>query len=313
MEMRNVLCSRLSEAMTQDDRIVIINADLAKAAGLSSLVNKFPDRCYNVGIAEQNMACVAAGLSSYGFNPFIFTFAPFASRRICDQVAVSICYAKQSVKIFGLDPGIVAEYNGGTHMSFEDVGIFRSIPSMSIFEPCDEIQLVKSFPYIVNFKGALYVRLFRKETPRVLDDSYRFTPDLSDVLREGTDVSIFCSGIMVYESIRACEILESNGISCEVINVHTVKPLDKTTVIDSIKKTRCAVVAENHNKYGGLFSSICEISSECFPVPIRSISINDQFGQVGNLDFLKKSYHLLSEDIVNSACEVIKVKRSCIS
>ena len=309
MEMRKILCSELSKAMSKDDRIVVINADLAKAAGLSPLVKEFPDRCFNVGIAEQNMASVAAGLSSYGFNPFIFTFTPFASRRMCDQVAVSVCYAKQNVKIFGLDPGIVAENNGGTHMSFEDVGIFRSMPSMSIFEPCDEIHLIKSFLYIVDFNGPLYVRLFRKETPKVLDESYTFNPKSSDILKTGNDVSIFCSGIMVYESLKAYEILKSKGISCDIINVHTVKPIDKETIINSIKKTKCAVVAENHNKYGGLFSSVCEISSENFPVPIRSVSISDQFGQVGNLDFLKRYYKLTSEDIVNNACEVIKLKK----
>ena len=309
MEMRKVLCSELSKAMSKDERIIVINADLAKAAGLSPLVKEFPRRCYNVGIAEQNMASIAAGLSSYGFNPFIFTFTPFASRRMCDQVAVSICYAKQSVKIFGLDPGIVAENNGGTHMSFEDVGIYRSMPSMSIFEPCDEIQLSKSFSYIVDFTGPLYIRLFRKETPKVLDESYKFSPNLSDILKIGNDISIFCSGIMVYESLKAYEILKSKGISCEIINVHTVKPIDKETIINSIKKTRCAVVAENHNKYGGLFSSICEISSEHFPIPIRSVSVNDQFGQVGNLNFLKKCYNLSSEDIVKNACEVINFKK----
>ena len=309
MEMRKILCSELSKVMSNDDKVVVINADLAKAAGLSSLVREFPNRCFNVGIAEQNMASVASGLSSYGFNPFIFTFTPFASRRMCDQVAVSICYSKQTVKIFGLDPGIVAENNGGTHMSFEDVGIYRSMPSMSIFEPCDEIQLMKSFSYIVNFKGPLYVRLFRKETPKVLDENYEFKPGFDDVLKEGTDVSIFCSGITVYESLKSYETLKSKGISSEVVNVHTVKPIDKESVLKSIRKTKCAVVAENHNKYGGLFSSLCEISSEYFPIPIRSVSVNDEFGQVGNLNFLKEYYHLSSEDIVNNAIEVIKLKK----
>lgn len=309
MEMRKILCSELSKVMSYDDKIVVINADLAKAAGLSPLIREFPNRCFNVGIAEQNMASVAAGLSSYGFNPFIFTFTPFASRRICDQVAVSICYSKQNVKIFGLDPGIVAENNGGTHMSFEDVGIFRSMPSVSIFEPCDEIQFMKSFSYIVNFKGALYVRLFRKETPKILDEKYEFRPNSADVLKEGLDVSIFCSGITVYESLKAYDILRSKGIDCDIINVHTIKPLDKENVLKSIRKTKCAVVAENHNKYGGLFSSLCEVSSEYFPIPILPVSINDEFGQVGNLKFLKEYYHLSSEDIVNCAIEVIKLKK----
>ena len=305
MEMRKVLYSKLCEFMSLDKDIVVINADLAKAAGLSDLVNKFPDRCFNAGVAEQNMASIAAGLSSYGINPFIFTFTPFATRRICDQIAVSICYAKQNVKIFGLDPGIAAENNGGTHMSFEDVGIMRSIPSMSIFEPCDDIQLERSMKQIVDFKGPLYVRMFRKETPRVFNDNYKFDLFSSDLIRSGEDVSIFCTGILVHECIKAYDILKEKGVSAEVINVHTLKPID-SKVISSIKKTRCAVCAENHNRYGGLFSSLSEIASENFPIPIESISINDEFGQVGNLDFLKNYYGLTCDHVVNSVMKVIK-------
>lgn len=292
--------------MSYDKNIVVINADLAKAAGLSDLVKKFPDRCFNVGVAEQNMASIAAGLSSYGMNPFIFTFTPFATRRICDQIAVSICYARQSVKIFGLDPGIAAENNGGTHMSFEDVGIMRSIPSMSIFEPCDDIQLEKSLKQIIDFKGPLYVRMFRKETPRVFDSEYKFDLFSADVIRSGEDVSIFCTGILVHECMKAYHILKERGISAEIINVHTLKPIDKNLIIDSMKKTRCAVCAENHNRYGGLFSSISEIASENFPIPIKSVSINDEFGQVGNLDFLKNYYGLTCGHVVDSVMEVIK-------
>lgn len=306
MEMRKVLYSKLCDFMSYDKSIVVINADLAKAAGLSDLVKKFPDRCFNVGVAEQNMASIAAGLSSYGMNPFIFTFTPFATRRICDQVAVSICYAKQNVKIFGLDPGIAAENNGGTHMSFEDVGIMRSMPSMSIFEPCDDIQLEKSMRQVIDFRGPLYVRMFRKETPRVFDDEYEFNLFSADLIRSGEDVSIFCTGILVYECIKAYEILKEKGISAEIINVHTLKPLDENSVISSMRKTRCAVCAENHNRYGGLFSAVSEVASESFPVPIKSVSVNDEFGQVGNLDFLKNYYGLTCDHVVNSAMEVIK-------
>lgn len=305
MEMRKVLCSKLSEVMSLDKNVVVINADLAKAAGLSPLIKKFPDRCFNVGVAEQNMASISAGLSSYGFNPFIFTFTPFATRRICDQIAVSICYAKQKVKIFGLDPGIAAENNGGTHMSFEDVGIMRSIPGMSIFEPCDEIQLEKSIDQIVKFDSSIYVRTFRKETPKVFDDNYSFDLFSNDVIKVGEDVSIFCTGIMVHESLKAYEILKSKGIFAEVINVHTLKPIEKNSIIKSIKKTKCAVCVENHNRYGGLFSAVCEISCENFPVPVYSVSINDEFGQVGNLEFLKKYYHLTCEDIVENVMKVV--------
>ena len=306
MEMRKVLASELEKIMLKNDKVVLINADLAKAAGLSGLYSKFPDRCFNVGIAEQNMASVSAGLSSYGFIPFIFTFTPFATRRICDQIAVSICYSRQNVKIFGLDPGIVATSNGGTHMSFEDVGIIRSMPKTIIFEPCDEIELEKSLEQITNYNGTIYVRMFRKETTKIFDEDYKFDLLKSDVLIEGSDVSIFCSGIMVEESLKAYEILKKEGISAEIINVHTVKPLDTLTVLNSLKKTKKAITAENHNKYGGLFSAISECASENYPVPIKCVSINDEFGQVGNLNYLKKVYELTSERIVELVKDLVR-------
>ena len=306
MEMRKVLASELEKIMLKNDRVVLINADLAKAAGLSGLYSKFPSRCFNVGIAEQNMASVSAGLSSYGFIPFIFTFTPFATRRICDQIAVSICYSRQNVKIFGLDPGIVATSNGGTHMSFEDVGIIRSMPKTIIFEPCDEIELEKSLEQITNYNGTIYVRMFRKETTKIFDEDYKFDLFKSDVLIEGSDVSIFCSGIMVEESLKAYEILKKEGISAEIINVHTVKPLDTLTVLNSLKKTKKAITAENHNKYGGLFSAISECASENYPVPIKCVSINDEFGQVGNLNYLKKAYGLTSERIVELVKDLVR-------
>ncbi len=307
MEMRKVLAAELEKLMNINEKIIIINADLAKAAGLSGLYSKFPDRCYNVGIAEQNMAGVAAGLSSYGYIPLIFTFTPFASRRICDQIAVSICYARQNVKIFGLDPGIVATNNGGTHMSFEDVGIIRSMPKTVIFEPCDEIQLKSSLNDIISYDGMIYVRLFRKETPIVLNKNYKFRMFKNDILKEGSDISIFCSGIMVEESLKSWEILKDKGIYAEIINVHTVKPLDSESILNSLKKTKKCVVAENHNKYGGLFSAICELSAEYFPVSIKCVAVNDEFGQVGNLQFLKDYYGLNSNNIVNHALDLLNV------
>ena len=305
MEMRKVLATELEKLMNENEKIVIINADLAKAAGLSGLYSKFPNRCFNVGIAEQNMASIAAGLSSYGYIPLIFTFTPFASRRICDQIAVSICYARQNVKIFGLDPGIVATNNGGTHMSFEDVGIIRSMPKTIIFEPCDEIQLRSSLNDIVSYNGMVYVRMFRKETPVVLNDDYKFTMFRNDILKEGSDVSIFCSGIMVEESLKSWKILKDKGISAEIINVHTVKPLDSESILSSLRKTKKCVVAENHNRYGGLFSAICELSAECFPVPVKCVAVNDEFGQVGNLQYLKNYYGLTSDHIVNDVLDLI--------
>lgn len=304
--MRKVLAAELEEIMKINEKVVIINADLAKAAGLSGLYSKFPKRCFNVGVAEQNMASIAAGLSSYDFIPFIFTFTPFATRRICDQIAVSICYSKQNVKVFGLDPGITATNNGGTHMSFEDVGIIRSMPQTTIFEPCDEIQLKKSLNQILNYESMIYVRVFRKGNIKIFDENnYDFNLLKADIIKTGNDISIFCSGIMVEEALKAYEILKSKNISSEIIDVHTIKPLDSKTILNSIKKTKKAIVAENHNKFGGLFSAISEFTAENFPIPVKYIAIEDEFGQVGNLDFLKKYYKLTCENIVEKALSLV--------
>lgn len=309
MEMRELFSNEIEKIMNENDNIVILNADLAKPNGFGNLQKKYPDKVINVGIAEQNMACIAAGMSSYGYIPFICTFTPFASRRICDQIAISICYAKQNVKIIGTDPGISAEYNGGTHMSMEDIGVLRSIPNMVIFEPVDNNQLKNLLPQIIDYKGPVYIRMFRKTTPDIFNEDEKFNLFKSKVIKSGEDVSIFCSGIMVSEVLEANKELEKLGINAEIINVHTIKPLDEETVINSTKKTRAVVTAENHNIIGGLRSAVAETLSENCPVPLRSIGVRDTFGQVGKMPFLKETYNMTSEDIVNAVLSVLKMKK----
>lgn len=309
MEMRELFSNEIEKIMNENDNIVVLNADLAKPNGFGNLQKKYPDKVINVGIAEQNMACIAAGMSSYGYIPFICTFTPFASRRICDQIAISICYAKQNVKIIGTDPGISAEYNGGTHMSMEDIGVLRSIPNMVIFEPVDNNQLKNLLPQIIDYKGPVYIRMFRKTTPDIFNEDEKFNLFKSKVIKSGEDVSIFCSGIMVSEVLEANKELEKLGINAEIINVHTIKPLDEETVINSAKKTKAVVTAENHNIIGGLRSAVAETLSENCPVPLRSIGVRDTFGQVGKMPFLKETYNMTSEDIVNAVLSVLKMKK----
>lgn len=309
MEMRKALCTGLDDIMSKNSKVVVINADLSRPNGISSLEEKYPERSFNVGIAEQSMACIAAGMSSYGFIPFIVTFTPFATRRICDQISVSICYADQNVKIIGTDPGISAELNGGTHMSVEDIGVLRSIPNITIIEPVDTVQLSKVLPKVSDYKGPVYIRMFRKEIETVLNGSEEFNIFGSLKLKEGHDVTIFCSGIMVQESMLAAKSLSKIGIDAEVINIHTIKPIDRTSVIDSAKKTCAVVTAENHNIIGGLRSAICEVLMEEFPVPLRSVGIKDTFGQVGKLPWLKQTYGMNSDHIVNAAVEAVKAKK----
>ncbi len=310
MEMRQILCECLDAMMAENENIVVIDADLAKPNGTFPLRKKYPDRAIDVGIAEQNMASVAAGMSSYGFIPFITSFTPFASRRICDQIAISIAYAKQNVKIIGSDPGIAAEFNGGTHMSMEDIGVLRSIPELVIFEAVDTAQLKQALPQIVAYKGPVYIRMFRKAIDDVFTNSdYQFQLFQADCLQEGNTVTIFCSGLMVQETMKANELLKAEGIDAEIINIHTIKPIDREAVVTSAKKTGAVVVAENHNVIGGLTSAICEVLMEEYPVPLRAVGVKDQFGQVGKMSYLKEVYHMRAEDIVAAVKEVVKLKK----
>ncbi len=308
-EMRQVFGSIIEEMMGTDERIVVIDADLAKANGTMKLRDKFPDRAFDVGIAEANATSIAAGMAAYGFVPFVTTFTPFATRRICDQIAISITYAKRNVKIVGTDPGISAELNGATHMSMEDIGVLRSIPDMVIFEPVDNIQLAQALPQIVDYEGVVYIRMFRKSTPAVFGDDYKFDLFKADIVREGKDVTLFASGIMVTESIKAVDMLKAEGIEAELINIHTIKPIDREAVIKSARKTGAVVTCENHNIIGGLKSAVAEVLIEECPVPLKAIGIQDHFGEVGKVDFLKKKYHMTAEDIVAAAKEVISKKR----
>lgn len=301
MEMRAVLAKKLEEWMNKDERIVVVDADLARANGTLVLHGKFPGRAIDVGVAEQNMASVGAGLASYGFIPFIGSFAPFASRRICDQLAISVCYAKQNVKIVGSDPGVTQEMNGGTHMSFEDIAVLRSLPGMVIFEPVDAIQLEQSIDAIIEYNGPVYIRLIRKAVEDIFQKGYNFELFKADLLKEGRDVAIFASGIMCRQALDAADILAKENINAEVINVHTIKPLDEDTILQSVQKCKCVVTAENHNVIGGLGSAIAELLSEKYPVPVKRIGVQDHFGEVAVADYLLEKYHMTASDIAGSA------------
>ena len=301
MEMRAVFGDWLEKTMAENSKVCVVDADLARANGTMKLRTLYPDRALDVGVAEQDMASVAAGLSSYGFIPFITSFTPFATRRICDQIMISIAYAKQNVKIVGTDPGIAAELNGGTHMSFEDIGILRSIPTMVIYEPVDNVQFAQALPQILEHYGPVYIRMFRKDVEDVFDKDYKFNLFGADVIKEGDDITILSTGIMVKQSLLAAEILKEQGIHAEVINVHTIKPLDEETILRSAGKTGKVLTCENHNVIGGLYSAVSELLAEKLPTKMGKIGIHDKFGQVGKTPDLLKAYGMTVEDIVTAA------------
>lgn len=308
-EMRAVFADTLRKLMREDEKIMLVDADLARANGTIQLREEFPDRALDVGIAEQNMASIAAGMAAMGATVVIGSFTPFASRKICDQIAISICYAGQNVKIVGTDPGLAAELNGGTHMSVEDLGVLRSIPGIRLFEPIDCVQLEQALPEMIRCEDPVYIRMFRKKIPSVFHSGeYRFRMDKADVLREGRDVTLAASGLMVQESLKAVKLLEEKHIDVELIAVHTLKPLDEQTILDSVKKTGTVVTCENHSVIGGLGTAVSEVLAKHSPAPVQMIGIQDRFGQVGMMDFLKEEYGMNAEKIAQTVLHAVHSK-----
>ncbi len=309
--MKEVFIDYLREEMARDEKRVLLDADLAKCIGSTSIYKTFPDRAFDVGIAEANMAGIAAGFSAYGFKPVITSFAPFATRRILDQVMISLAYAKQNCVIVGTDPGICAELNGGTHMPLEDIGALRSIPEITIYEPTDIIELEAVLPEIMAKKGIIYVRLNRKTPPLVYcgKEDTEFALMKADVMKEGKDVSLIASGIMVETALLAAKELEEKGINAEVVCCHTVKPIDKDTIIGSVRKTGAAVTCENHNVIGALGSAVCEAVCEENPVPVIRVGVKEKFGEVGKMPYLREVYDMETSDVVQAAERAIALKK----
>ncbi len=305
MQLREIYAACMAELMEQDRHVVILDADLGRASGTLGLRSRFPNQIFDCGVAEQNMASIAAGLASYGFKPWIETFTPFATRRICDQVAISILYAKQNVKIVGTDPGITAQLNGGTHMSFEDIGVLRSIPGIVIFEPVDGVQLKKAMPVLNEYEGSVYVRLARQEQPEVFSEDYAFDLFKADKLQSGDDLTIFATGILTRDALDAADELSKEGVSCEVINVHTIKPIDRECVLASARKTGRVLTAENHNVIGGLHSAVLETLAE-ERIPVKAVGVRDRFGEVGKLPYLPQALRLNKETILEAAREALE-------
>jgi len=289
--------------------LVIVEADLMKASKTTAFFELFPNRSINVGVAEANMIGVAAGLANMGKIPFTHTFTPFATRRVMDQVTLSVAYAKLNVKMVGSDPGIMAQLNGGTHMSLEDVGLMRNLPTMTIFEPVDGVQLSQMFPQIIEHNGPVYIRLLRQEFDPIFADDQTFELGKATPIILGNDLSIFASGIMVKEALDAQKLLLAEGISVSVINIHTIKPIDKEAIISEAKRTNAVVTAENHNIINGLGSAVAEVLGENYPTVMERVGVMDHFGEVGKKDFLMEKFGLKAHHIV-SACHRVLARKN---
>lgn len=308
-EMRKVYCDTMIALAKDDPRIVDVEADLTGAHGMKPFKAAYPDRSFNVGIAEANMVGVAAGLSACGKIPFVHSFATFASRRCFDQIAVSVCYAGLNVKIVGSDPGVGAELNGGTHMALEDMGLMRTLPGMTVFEPTDAVQLRKALPVVAAHEGPVYMRLFRRKAESVFPENYSFTLGKADLLREGTDVTLIASGVCVANAVRSAAMLAEEGVSARVLNMHTIKPIDAEAVLKAAAETGALVTAENHSVIGGLGSAVAEVLAEGRPAPLERVGVKDHFGQVGKASYLMGVFGITATDVAGAARRAIARKR----
>lgn len=306
-EMRVVYAETLIRLAESNPDIVILEADLMKASATGIFQKRFPDRAFNVGVAEANMVGIAAGLSASGRIPFAASFTCFASRRAYDQFFISCNYSGLNVKLVGTDPGIAAEYNGGTHMCFEDLGLMRNVPGLVVFEPCDPVSVAALVERAAAHKGCTYLRLHRKPIKPIYREGETFEFGKGKVLREGGDVTLIAAGaLMVPEALAAAGLLEASGISAGVVDMHTIKPIDRDLVLACARKTRGFVTCENHQVMNGLGSAVAEVLCEGCPRPLRRVGIRDEFGEVGTLDYLRGRYRLTAEVIAAEGMAVLK-------
>jgi transketolase len=309
VEMREVYIKTLIGLAEKNRQVMTLEADLMSCLGTKAFGERYPDRYINCGIQEANMFGVAAGLSATGKVPFTHTFAPFCTRRACDQIFISCAYAKLNVKIIGSDPGITAALNGGTHMPFEDIGIMRTIPGMTVIEPTDIVMLRDVLVQIAAEYGTHYIRMARRAVTKVYEAGSSFEIGKAVQIRDGNDLTIIAVGYCVAEAIKAAAILAKQGITVRVIDMFTIKPIDKKEVIKAAAETGAIVTAENHNILGGLGSAVAEVLAENQPIPMERVGVRDLFGEVGPADYLAERFELTAGDIVKKAKHVLGRKK----
>lgn len=290
--------------------IVVLDADLSKSTKTETFKKKFPERFFNMGISEADMAATAAGIATCGKTVFISTFAVFAAGRAFDQVRNSICYPNLNVKIGATHAGISVGEDGASHQSVEDIAMMRAIPNMTVISPADAVETEAAVEAAIKHDGPVYIRLGRLAVPVLFDpETYRFELGKGVILKDGTDMTIIATGLMLFEAIKAAEQLASKGISVRVVNIHTVKPIDSDLIVKAAQETGAIVTAEEHNICGGLGSAVAEVVSARCPVPVGMVGIKDKFGRSGKPDELMKMYGLTADDIAAKAAEVLKMKK----
>ena len=303
-ELRDCVVETLQELMKDDDKITALEADLGGASGFTKIKKTNPERFIQCGIAEANMMGVAAGLSLTGFKPFTHTFAPFATRRVFDQLFLSGAYAGNTINVYGSDPGFSVASNGGTHTAWEDVALIREIPGAVICDPADDVQMEWIIKEFLKMEGIHYVRSNRKAVRNVYKKGSSFKIGQGNILKEGKDIIIIAAGQLVSEALDCAEELEKEGYSVEVIDMFTIKPLDEKLLIKEAKGKSKIVTIENHSIYGGLGSAVSEVIAENgISVPVKRIGVKEKFGQVGTAEFLQEEFGLTAKQIKETICQ----------
>ena len=303
-ELRDCVVETLQELMKDDDKITALEADVGGASGFTKIKKTNPERFIQCGIAEANMMGVAAGLSLTGFKPFTHTFAPFATRRVFDQLFLSGAYAGNTINVYGSDPGFSVASNGGTHTAWEDVALIREIPGAVICDPADDVQMEWIIKEFLKMEGIHYVRSNRKAVRNVYKKGSSFKIGQGNILKEGKDILIIAAGQLVSEALDCAEELEKEGYSVEVIDMFTIKPLDEKLLIKEAKGKSKIVTIENHSIYGGLGSAVSEVIAENgISVPVKRIGVKEKFGQVGTAEFLQEEFGLTAKQIKETICQ----------
>lgn len=305
---KNVFAEAIERLAKEDPAVVYLDADLMNSSGTYKFWKQHPEQAINCGISEANMAGVAAGLAAVGRKPYIHTFGPFASRRCYDQIFLSMGYSRNSVRIFGSDPGVCAAFNGGTHMPFEDMALMRAIPNATVLDLADGVEFDWVLSAVKDREGVTYMRSTRKNYKAIYAEGSTFEIGKGNVIREGKDLTIIACGLMVGEAMAAADLLAKEGIEARVVDMFTVKPLDNDLVIRCAKETGAVVTAENHNVIGGLGDAVAACLLENQPVPFAKHGVQDRFGQVGPVDFLQKEYGLTAEELVKTCKKVLAKK-----
>lgn len=296
---REAFGKKLADLGAINNKIVVLDADLSASTQTKIFAKAFPERFFNVGIAEQNLIATSAGLALAGKIPFAAAFAVFITGRAYDQIRTSVCYQHANVKIIGTHGGITVGEDGATHQALEDVSLMRGLPNMTVIVPADCNECEQAIEFAAKYDGPVYIRIARNSLPDIYPKDYKLNLNKAFVLKEGKDVTIISNGDVLSEVCKASDILQKHGINAEIISLPVVKPFDSETVINSIKKTGRAVTVENHSINGGLGSAVCEALSENFPSKVLRIGINNEFGQSGDAKSLLKYYGLDSESIAN--------------